>query len=100
MDWSGAAQFPGLVAGHHPGQVAVIRYGWGACNPGLVRVFVNGINFELKLDDTVILTPEDVDDLWSKATIHDPQPDWPECVGNRPVGIRRMPVQTTHVVEE
>ena len=62
----------------------VIRAGWGACNPGLVHMFVNSVNFEVKLDDMVILTPGDVDELWGKVTIYDPQPDWPQCVGNGP----------------
>jgi hypothetical protein len=66
------------------GDTVVIRAGWGACNPGLVRMFVNAVNFEVTLDDTIILTPEDVDDLWGKVTRYDPQPDWPECVGGGP----------------
>lgn len=47
-----------------PGQVAVVRAGWGACTPGLVRVFIKASNFELELDGTPLLSPDQVDELW------------------------------------
>lgn len=47
-------------------QTVVLRAGWGACTPGFVRPFIKASNFELTLDGEVLLTPEQVDDLWSK----------------------------------
>ena len=47
-----------------PGQVGVIRYGWKACNQGLVRAFIGASNFEETLDGELLLTPEDIDGLW------------------------------------
>ena len=48
----------------NPGQVAVVRAGWGACTPGLVRVFIQASNFELELNDSPFLSPDQVDELW------------------------------------
>lgn len=73
----------------YPEQVAVIGWGWAACNPGLVRMFVKAINFEVTFNDQGILTPADVDGLWSEVTLYDPQPDWPECVAGGPRAVAR-----------
>jgi hypothetical protein len=65
-----------------PGQVGVIRYGWAACSPGLVRVFVGASNFELALDGQPFLGPEDGDELWGAIEIYDTPPDFAEdCLG-------------------
>ena len=53
----------------NPGQIGVIRYGWAACNRGLVRVYIEASNFDLTLVDAdetpyLTLTPEQVDELW------------------------------------
>ena len=65
-----------------PGQVGVLWFGWAACNPGLVGVFINASNFEVSIDGEVILTPEDVDELWPEPYIYETPPDWAEnCMG-------------------
>ncbi|NIV35474.1 MAG: hypothetical protein GWN58_40295 [Anaerolineae bacterium] len=64
------------------GQVAVLRAGWGACNPGLVGVFIAASNFEVTLDGQPLLSPEDVDALWGEAEIFEEPPPFAEdCMG-------------------
>lgn len=64
------------------GQVAVLRAGWAACSPGLVRAFISAINFEVTLNDAPLLSPEEVDGLWGTIDIYDEPPDFAEdCVG-------------------
>lgn len=64
------------------GQVAVIRAGWAACSPGLVRAFISAINFEVMLDAELLLSPKDVDGLWGTIEIYDePPPGMSACVG-------------------
>lgn len=66
----------------HPNQVGVIRYGWGACSPGLVRVYISASSFELTLDGQPFLGPEDVDKLWGAIEIYDTPPQFAEsCMG-------------------
>jgi hypothetical protein len=73
-----------------PGQVGVIRYGWAACSPGLVRVFITASNFEQTLDDTLLLTPEDVDELWGAIEIYDTPPAFAEdCMGKGRPAVAR-----------
>jgi hypothetical protein len=67
-----------------PGQDVVLLYGWSACNRGLVHAFVNASNLEVALDGQVILTPQDVDQLWGKVSGYDPPVEWPECVAKGP----------------
>ena len=63
-------------------QVAVLRAGWGACNPGLVGALMAASNFEVTLDGEPILTPEDVDDLWGEVQIYETPPEFAEtCMG-------------------
>jgi hypothetical protein len=67
------------------GQVAVLRAGWGACSPGLVRAFTTAINFEVMLDGEQLLMPEDVDDLWGAIEIYDDPPSpFEACLGKAP----------------
>ena len=73
-----------------PGQVGVVRYGWAACSPGLVRVFIQASNFELALDGQTFLGPEDVDELWGAIEIYDTPPDWAEaCLGKGRPAVAR-----------
>jgi hypothetical protein len=63
-----------------PGQVAVVRAGWGACTPGLVNVFIKASNFELELNDAPFLSPDQVDELWGSI---EPCPTCAAvCLGN------------------
>ena len=72
----------GLTYDILPGQVGVIRYGWAACNPGLVGVFIGASNFEETLEGELILMPEDVDGLWGEIQIFEELPPFAEdCMG-------------------
>lgn len=65
-----------------PGQVAVLRAGWGACAPGLVRAYIKASNWTVTLDGEVILTPDDVDGLWGPVEVYDEPPaGYDACVG-------------------
>jgi hypothetical protein len=69
-----------------PGQVAVIRAGWAACTPGLVRAFIEASDFEAILYDdagqqVIGLTSEDIDRLWGPVV---PSPGvQASCQGNQ-----------------
>lgn len=72
----------GLHYDVYPGQVAVLRAGWGACAPGLVRAFIKGSNWTVTLDGGVILTPDDVDGLWGPVEVYDDPPaGYDRCIG-------------------
>lgn len=78
----------GLIYTIQPGQVGVIRWGWAACNPGLVGVFIAASNFDETLvdaetlDEVLHLAPGDVDDLWGEIEIfEDPPPFAEDCMG-------------------
>ena len=57
-----------------PGQIGVIRSGWGACTKGLVRAYIKASNYELALNGAPLLTPEQVDELWGPMEPLDPAP--------------------------
>lgn len=66
-----------------PGQLGVIRAGWGACSRGLVQAYINASNYELSLNDTTLLTPEQVDELWGPMGPFVPAPPNEDaCPGN------------------
>jgi hypothetical protein len=46
-------------------QTVILRAGWGACTPGWVYPFVWASNFEVTLDGALLLSPNQVDELWS-----------------------------------
>jgi hypothetical protein len=55
-----------------------------------VRVFIRASNFEQTLDDTLLLTPEDVDELWGAIEIYDTPPDFAEdCMGKGRPAVAR-----------
>jgi hypothetical protein len=67
-----------------PDQDIVLLYGWSACNRGLVHAFVNASNLEVALDGVVILSPQDMEELWSPVMGYDPPVQWPECLAKGP----------------
>jgi len=50
-----------------PGQVAVLHAGWAACNKGLVYAWMNASYFEVWLDGELLLTADQVYDLWGSV---------------------------------
>ena len=73
-----------------PGEVGVIRSGWGACTGGLVQAYIKASNYELALDDVLLLTPEQVDELWGPPEPFVPDPPYEDvCPGKtRPMRAR------------
>lgn len=64
------------------GDIVVLRAGWGACSPGLVRAYIAASNWEVTLDSEPLLAPHDVDALWGPVEIiENPPPAWEACVG-------------------
>jgi hypothetical protein len=50
-----------------PGQVAVLRAGWAACNKGLVHAWMNASYYEVWLNGDLLLTADQVYDLWGSV---------------------------------
>jgi hypothetical protein len=97
-----------------PEQVAVIRAGWGACNKGLVRAYMNASYHEVLLDGESLLTSDQVDDLWGQVQpspvsyefcIQEPKPhfaEWRYVLADLPPGEHelRSTITVTHPVHD
>ena len=64
------------------GDTVSLQAAWGACSPGFVKTFIAASNWEVTLDGEPLLTPDDVDGLWSAMVIFESPPWFAEyCLG-------------------
>jgi hypothetical protein len=55
-----------------PDQTVILYGRWGACSPGLVRMFRTASDVELTLDEAPLLGPEEVRELWGEPGSPEP----------------------------
>jgi hypothetical protein len=65
-----------------PDQTVILYGRWGACSPGLVRMFMTASDIELTLDEAVLLGPEEVRELWGEPGSPEP---WAFCMGRQDI---------------
>jgi hypothetical protein len=70
----------------YPGDQGVVRSGWGACSPGLVKAWIRASNYVFTLEvegeqPFLTLTPEEIDQLWGPIEPFVFSPD--VCVAGR-----------------
>jgi hypothetical protein len=65
----------------HSNQNIVLRYGWAAISPGLVKHYMKSvdISFDLSIEDQTILTvsSEEASEYWGDITGYSISPEWP-----------------------
>lgn len=54
------------------GQTVILHGRWGACRPGLVRAYIQGSETVVTLDGALLLSPEQIDQLWGPIVVDEP----------------------------